>query len=99
LNAVVDRLANALTVTSGRSCKVPQKFPTSPEMNLASRKKKRENFMWDGGICYSIGGFHQIDGAAVFLVTDDVAIRDAAAAANFADRVVSLADYFKSLGK
>jgi hypothetical protein len=78
---------------------VLQKFPTSPEMNLASRKKKRENFMWDGGICYSIGGFHQIDGAAVFLVTDDVAIRDAAAAANFADRVVSLADYFKSLGK
>lgn len=50
---------------------------------------KRENFMWDAAICYSIGGFHRIDGASIVLVTDDAAIRVAARAAKCEDRVVS----------
>jgi hypothetical protein len=94
----VDVMRNVFPVPFHVISALLQKFPTSPEMNLNSRKRKRENFMWDAAICYSIGGFHQIGGAAMFLVTDDAAIRDAAAAAKCTDRVVSLADYLKSLG-
>ncbi|MFZ0887419.1 MAG: hypothetical protein WA005_03125 [Candidatus Binataceae bacterium] len=75
-----------------------QKFPTARQINLTSRKKKWGNYMWDAAICYSIGRFHQIDGASVFLVTGDRAIRDAAVAANCAGSVVPLSDYLKALG-
>jgi hypothetical protein len=94
----VDVMRNVFPVPFHLISTLLQKFPTSPEINLDSRKKKRENFMWDAAICFSIGRFHQINGAAVFLVTDDVAIQDAATAAKCGDRVVSLGDYLKSLG-
>lgn len=54
---------------------------------------KRVNFMADYEICFSVGGFHEIKGAQMFLVTGDRAIREAAQLAGCADRVLLLSDY------
>jgi hypothetical protein len=75
-----------------------QKFPTPKPMNLSSRKKNRGNFMCDTAICFSIGGFHQVGSAPMFLVTADKAITTAATTAGCPDRVVALPDYLKSVG-
>jgi len=74
-----------------------QKFPTARDLNLASKKRKWGNHVWDTAICYTIGRFHQLDGAAVLLVTGDRAIREAAVAANCARSVMSLDDYLVAL--
>jgi hypothetical protein len=75
-----------------------QKFPTPQPMNLSSPKRNRGNFMCDTAICFSIGGFHEVDGASMFLVTADRAIKDAANVAQCPDRVVTLTDYRNSVG-
>jgi len=75
-----------------------QKFPTPEPMNLSSRKKNRGNFLCDTAICFSIGGFHQVGSAPMFLVTADKAIKEAATTAGCPDRVVALPDYLKSVG-
>ncbi len=75
-----------------------QKFPTPQPINLTSPKKKRGNFMWDAAICFSIGAFHEVDGAPMFLVTGDTDIKDAAIATNCSNCVISLTDYLQSAG-
>jgi hypothetical protein len=75
-----------------------QKFPSPQPINLSSRKKKRANFMCDTEICFSIGGFHQVGSAPMFLVTGDKAIKEAATVAGCSDRVVTLPDHLKSVG-
>jgi hypothetical protein len=75
-----------------------QKFPTAKTINLNSSKKKWGNFMWDAAVCFSIGAFHELDGAPMFLVTSDRAIKDAATAAACANRVLSLSDYLQHVG-
>jgi hypothetical protein len=75
-----------------------QKFPTARDLNLASKKRKWGNYMWDAAICHTIGRFHQLDGAEVLLVTGDRAIVDAAVTAGCSTSVSSLSDYRRSLG-
>ncbi len=75
-----------------------QKFPTPKPMNLSSPKKNRENFICDAAICFSIGGFHQVGSAPMFLVTADKAIKAAATTARCPERVVALPDYLTSVG-
>ena len=75
-----------------------QKFPTPQPVNLSSRKKKWANYLCDTAICFSIGGYHQVGSAAMFLVTADKAIKAAATTAGCPNRVVALPDYLKSVG-
>lgn len=75
-----------------------QKFPTPQPMNLYSTKKNRANFLCDTTICFSIGGFHQVGNAPMFLATADKAIKAAATTSGCPDRVVALPDYLKSVG-
>jgi hypothetical protein len=67
-------------------------------MNLRSRKRNRGHFMCDTAICFSIGGFHQVGSAPIFLVTGDKAIQEASTASGCPDRVVALSDYLKGVG-
>lgn len=54
--------------------------------------------MCDTAICFSIGGFHQVGSAPIFLVTGDKAIQEASTASGCPDRVVALSDYLKGVG-
>lgn len=74
------------------------KFPSPRPMNLTSAKQKRQNFMWDAAICFSIGEFHEIDGAPMLLVTGDKAIKKASIDAQCSNLVVTLEDYLKNVG-
>ena len=67
-------------------------------MKLESRKKKRENFMCDLSICFSVGGSHGVGSAPMFLVTGDNAIKAAATTAQCPERILTLQEYLLSIG-
>jgi hypothetical protein len=75
-----------------------QKFPLPNPIKIDHPKKKRGNYVWDCAVCFSIGAKHEIGDAKMYLVTADKNIIDAAKDAGCSDRVLSLADYLKSVG-
>jgi hypothetical protein len=66
-------------------------------LNLTNAKRKRDNFMWDAGICYLIPTAAAA-GVSMELVTGDQAIATAAATAQTGNAVVKLEDYLQRIG-
>ncbi len=75
-----------------------QKLATPNRLNIRSKKKKHWNLMCDCSLCLSIGTSHEIDGAEIYFVTGDKAIRNAATVAGCSERVLTLADYLGGFG-
>lgn len=74
-----------------------KKLATPQPPNLASPKHKRWNFVWDSMIAFTIGP-GTVDDAEVFLVTGDGEISQAAVAAGYGNRVISLETYLQMIG-
>ena len=74
-----------------------QKLAQPSPANVASKGAKRWNFVWDSMITFSIGP-GTIDDAPVYFITGDREIITAAQAAGYAELVLTLDDYLKSIG-
>jgi len=74
-----------------------RKLATPRPPNLASKNRRRWNFVWDYQISFLIGE-GTIDNLPVCLVTNDGEITAAASAAGHPDSVLSLEDYLTEIG-
>lgn len=79
--------------------KLLQKIATPNQININSPRRKHWNFIWDFYIAFSIGNYHAVEDADMYMVTSDGDILEAAAGANCAHRVVSLDDYLNRVAE
>jgi hypothetical protein len=76
---------------------VLQKLAQPSPANVASKRARRWNFVWDSMISFSIGP-GTIDDAPVYFVTGDREIIEAARSSGHAERVLTLEAYLVSVG-